>query len=150
MKKLLLTNYRTIILLFAICILSGCQPKNEIQELCDTYNNMAPLMIDEQTELLGAVYSDPIFAFQYKIKNYESDKIQNVIVQKLMEERLEEQVKISNEEYDLLRKEGLNLGYQYKDKNDVFCVFVFFSVNQSGEYYLNKELAERIGEMYKN
>ena len=61
-----------------------------------------------------------------------------------MEERLEEQVKISNEEYDLLRKEGLNLGYQYKDKNDVFCISVFFSVNQSGEYYLNKELAERI------
>ena len=67
-----------------------------------------------------------------------------------MEERLEEQVKISNEEYDLLRKEGLNLGYVYKDKNDVFCVFVFFSVNQSGEYFLNKELAERISEMYKN
>ena len=53
MKKLLLTNFRTIILLFAICIFSACQPKDKVQELCDTYNNMAPLMIDEQTELLG-------------------------------------------------------------------------------------------------
>ena len=149
MKKLLQTDFRIIILLFTICIFSGCQPKDEIQELCDAYNNMSPVMIDEQTELLGAVYNDSFFAFQYKIKDYESDEIQNIIVQALMEEQLEKQVETSNEEFDLLRKKGLNLGYQYKDKNGVSCIFVFFSVNQSGEYYLNKELGERMSEMYK-
>jgi len=106
-------------------------------------------MIDAQTELLGAIYTDAFFAYNYKIKDYESDEIQNIIVQVLMEEQLEKQVETSNEEFDLLRKKGLNLGYQYKDKNGVFCIFVFFSVNQSGEYYLNKELGERMSEMYK-
>ena len=139
-----------LILLFTVSVFYGCQPKDEIQELCDYYNNMSPIMIDAQTELLGAIYTDAFFAYNYKIKDYESDEIQNIIVQVLMEEQLEKKVKTSNEEFDLLRKKGLNLGYQYKDKNGVFCIFVFFSVNQSGEYYLNKELGERMSEMFKN
>ena len=139
-----------LILLFTVSIFCGCQPKDEIQELCDYYNNMSPIMIDAQTELLGAIYTDAFFAYNYKIKDYESDEIQNIIVQVLMEEQLEKQVETSNEEFDLLRKKGLNLGYQYKDKNGVFCIFVFFSVNQSGKYYLNTELGERMSEMYKN
>ena len=150
MKKLLQTDYRIIILLFTICIFSACQPKDRIQEMCDNINDMSPVMLDAQTELVGAIYTDAFFAYSYKIKDYESgDEIQNMFVQVLMEERLEEQVETSKEELDLLRKKGLNLGYQYKDKNGVFCIFVFFSVNQSGEYYLDKELGERISEMYK-
>ena len=138
-----------LILLFTVSIFIGCQPKDEIQELCDYYNNMSPIMIDARTELLEAIYTDVFFIYNYKIKDYESDEIQNIIVQVLMEEQLEKLVETSNEEFDLLRKKGLNLGYQYKDKNGVFCIFVFFSVNQSGEYSLNKELGERISEMYK-
>jgi len=149
MRKLLYFDFKIIILLFTICIFSTCQPKDEIQQICDTTNSISPVMIDAQTELLGAVYTDAFFAYNYKLKDYESDEIQNMIVQVLMEERLEEQVEKSNEELDLLRKKGLNLGYQYKDKNDEFCLLVFFSVNQSGEYYLNKELGQRMGEMYK-
>ncbi|MDC3390465.1 hypothetical protein OAX32_03025 [Flavobacteriales bacterium] len=144
MKK----NY-FLILLFSISIFSGCQPKDEIQELCDNYNNMSPVMIDAQTELLGAVYTDSFFGFHYKIKGYESDEAQDMITQVFLEMELEKQVKKPNAELDLIRKKGLNLAYQYKDKNDKLCIYVFFSVNQSGEFYLNKELRDRMIEMYK-
>ena len=138
-----------LISLFIISIFTGCQPKDEIQELCDYYNNISPIMIDAQTELLGAVYTDAFFTYNYKIKEYDSEEKQDIVVQVLLEEQLEEQVKKSNEEFDLFRKKGLNLGYQYKDKNDKFCIFIYFSVNQSGEYYLNRELGERMSKMFK-
>ena len=149
MKKLLQTNFRIIILLFTICIFSGCQPKDEIQELCDHYNSISPVMIDAQTELLGVLYTDAFFTFDYKIKGYDSEEKQDIVLQVLLEEQLEEQVKKSNEEFDLLRKKGLNLGYQYKDQNDKYCIYIYFSVNQAGEYYLNTELGERMSEMFK-
>lgn len=135
------------ILLFTISIFSACQPKDELQELCDAYNKMAPVMIDEETELLGALYTDKFFSFQYKIKGYESEETQDMVLQVFMEKQLEEQVRTSNDEFDLMRKKGLNLGYQYKDDNDKFFLFVFFSVDQNGEYFLNKELGERINKL---
>ena len=72
--------------------------------MCDNVNKLSPVMVDSKTQLLGAIYNDNIFTYNYKIVDYESDKVQDMILQVLMEKQLEEQIKKSNVDFDLLKK----------------------------------------------
>ncbi len=136
-------------LIFTISIFFSCQQKDEVQQMCDNVNKLSPVMVDSKTQLLGAIYNDNIFTYNYKIVDYESDKVQDMILQVLMEKQLEEQIKKSNVDFDLLKKNGKTLGYTYKDKNDKFFLFIFFSIDQNGEYYLDSKLSKRLGDLLK-
>ena len=132
------------------------QPNDEIssyiQEYCDKINEQCPIMIDARTELIGAIYSNPIYLYKLKIKDFESDEASDTILQVMLEEekiKLSDGINSPSKVLSLLRKKGLNLGYIYEDINGKQCIFIFFSVNQSGEFFLNRELGNRIKELSK-
>jgi len=137
MNKLLYTNLR-IILLFTIIFFSNCQTKDSFSELCDYYNEMSPIMVDNTTKLNGVLCSDELFAFRYTLIDYEGDDTENMVLQVFQEAQLSSTVN-NIEELNILKERRKNLGYIYEDKNGNECVRVIFAVNENGQFELQKE-----------
>ena len=69
-RNQLMNSLFTISLIFISVLQISCQPSNrdQIQELCDSYNRKSPIKFDEWTTLKGASCVDGMFGFNYELE----------------------------------------------------------------------------------
>lgn len=132
------------LLLLSASLLMGCQAKsNKVKELCDSYNNQAPLVMDESLTLTRVICDDTFFTFNYELKGSEFTKEQLLVLEVLFEKNITSTI---NElaEFEPLKISGHSIGYIYSNSLGTALISIFYTLNDEGKYVYNEELSEKI------
>jgi hypothetical protein len=131
-------------LLLLLPFLLGCQAKaNKVKELCDSYNNQVPLVIDESITLTRVICDDTFFTFNYELKGSEFTKEQLLVLEVLFEKSITSTI---NElaEFGPLKISGHSIGYIYSNSLGTALISIFFTLNDEGKYVHNEEVSKKV------
>jgi hypothetical protein len=132
------------LLLISASLLIGCQAKsNKVKELCDSYNNQVPLVIDESLTLTRVICDDTFFTFNYELKGSEFSKEQLLVLEVLFEKNITSTINQLTE-FEPLKISGHSIGYVYSNTVGNSLISIFYTLNDESKYVYNEELSEKV------